>query len=58
MNTTRISTDAQEIQIAATEKGTNMVVPLLVQNKPPIVEGKEDSELADVDLRPEQVSNS
>ena len=31
------------------------MVPLLLQNKPPILEGREDDELADLELRPEQV---
>ena len=32
-----------------------VVVPLLLQNKPPMVPGKEGDELADVDLRPDEV---
>lgn len=32
-----------------------LVVPLVMQNKPPTVEGREEDELADVELRPEQV---
>ena len=31
------------------------MVPLVMQNKPPVVEGREGDELADVELRPEQV---
>ena len=31
------------------------MVPLLLQNKPPTLEGREDDELADLELRPEQV---
>ena len=33
----------------------SVVIPLLLQNKPPVVPGKEEDELADVDLRPDQV---
>ena len=41
------------------EKGEaeeDYLVPLLMRNKPPTIEGQEDNELADVDLRPESVS--
>ena len=31
------------------------MVPLLLQNAPPILEGRKDDELADLELRPEQV---
>ena len=32
------------------------MIPLLLQNKPPTQEGREDDELADLHLRPESVS--
>ena len=35
---------------------SGLVVPLIMQNKPPVVEGREGDELADVELRPEQVT--
>ena len=54
-SSTCISVDLQEAQIAGSDKGNDLVVPLLMQNKPPVVKGKEKDELADVDLRPEQV---
>ena len=41
------------------EKGvsnSDLMIPLLLQNKPPVLAGREDDELADVDLRPESVS--
>ena len=53
--------DIQEAQIRAAGGGADeaaegLVIPLLLQNKPPAVEGREDDEMADVELRPEQVS--
>ena len=51
--------DIREAQLRASRgdsDGEGLVVPLLLQNKPPTVEGREDDELADVELRPEQVS--
>ena len=51
--------DIQEAQIrgsgGADEAGGGLVVPLLLQNAPPILEGRKDDELADLELRPEQV---
>ena len=51
--------DIQEAQIrggnSADEAGGGLVVPLLLQNAPPILEGRKDDELADLELRPEQV---
>lgn len=50
-----------DVEAAAMRRGKDggseegMVVPLLLQNKPPVVPGKEEDELADVDLRPDQV---
>ena len=51
-----VSVDLHEAQIAGSDKGNDLVVPLLMQNKPSVVKGKEKGELADVDLRPEQVT--
>ena len=53
--------DIQEAQLRASgadKSGEGLVIPLLLQNKPPTVEGREEDELADVDLRPEQVRNN
>ena len=50
-----VSVDLHEAQIAGSDKGNDLVVPLLMQNKPPVGKGKEKDELADVDRRPEQV---
>ena len=51
--------DIQEAQIRGSgggdEAGGGLVVPLLLQNAPPILEGRKDDELADLELRPEQV---
>ena len=51
--------DIQEAQIRGSgggdEAGGGPVVPLLLQNAPPILEGRKDDELADLELRPEQV---
>ncbi|KAL5516163.1 hypothetical protein EMCRGX_G001436, partial [Ephydatia muelleri] len=50
----------KDVEAAAMRRGKDggseesMVVPLLLQNKPPVVPGKEEDELADVDLRPDQ----
>ena len=52
------ASDIQEAQLRASGDGGDSaepVIPLLLQNKPPTVEGREGDELADVDLRPEQV---
>ena len=55
------STLPSDVEAAAMRRGKDggseesMVVPLLLQNKPPVVPGKEEDELADVDLRPDQV---
>ena len=56
MRLTHLSTcaDLEECK----EKGESeedLRVPLLLRNKPPPIEGREDDELADVDLRPESV---
>lgn len=48
--------DLQEAQVRGSEAGDDdLMVPLILQNKPPVVEGREDDELADIELRPEQV---
>ncbi len=45
-----------EAQAVASSGGSGEpVIPLLLQNQPPVVEGREKDELADVHLRPEQV---
>ncbi len=44
--------------LASTGGSGDPVIPLLLQNQPPMVEGKEKDELADVQLRPEQVRYS
>ena len=41
--------------MAATEKESELVVPLLLSNKPPVMEGREKDDLADIELRPNQV---
>lgn len=51
--------DVQEAQLRSSSVGDDShgpVVPLLLQNKPPTVEGREEDELADIELRPEQVN--
>ena len=54
-----MSTDFQEAQLRGSEAGDdNMMVPLILQNKPPVMEGREDDELADIELRPEQVGKN
>lgn len=54
--TTACFLDVQEAKLRGTESmDEGVVVPLVMQNKPPAVEGREDDELADVELRPEQV---
>ena len=48
--------DLRQAQLRSSEcQDDGFVVPLVMQNKPPTVEGREGDELADVDLRPEQV---
>ena len=50
-------TDIQEAKLQGLEpQDSGLVVPLIMQNKPPVVEGREGDELADVELRPEQVT--
>ena len=49
------SSDLQEARVAATEKESELVVPLLLSNKPPVIEGREKDDLADIELRPNQV---
>ena len=38
------------------EADESLAVPLLEQNRPPLLPGKENEELADVELRPDSVS--
>ena len=38
------------------EADESLAVPLLEQNKPPLLPGREKDELADVELRPDSVS--
>ena len=48
--------DVKEAQLRGSQpQDEGTVVPLIMQNKPPTVEGREEDELADVELRPEQV---
>ena len=48
--------DLRQAQLRSSEcQDDAFVVPLVMQNKPPTVEGREGDELADVDLSPEQV---
>lgn len=50
-------TEIQEAKLHGLEpQDGGLVVPLIMQNKPPVVEGREGDELADVELRPEQVT--
>ncbi len=52
----RPNLDVQDAKLRVSEsKDDGVVVPLVMQNKPPPVEGREGDELADVELRPEQV---
>lgn len=44
--------------VAVRDEEDQSVIPLLLQNKPPVVEGREKDELADIELRPEQVNIS
>ena len=44
-----------QLRRAEGEGEGGVAIPLLLQNKPPPVEGREADEMADVELRPEQV---
>ncbi len=50
-----VCADMSELRAAGTSVESNPVIPLLLQNKPPVVEGREKDDLADIALRPDQV---
>lgn len=50
-----IMRDVKEAQLRGSQpQDEGTIVPLIMQNKPPTLEGREEDELADVELRPEQ----